>query len=39
MEELISKATQNNWNKLKVNKENKLASRANKRLSKKRLFL
>ena len=38
MEKLISKATQNNWNKLKTNTKNKLASRANKRLSKKKII-
>ena len=38
MEDLISKATKNNWNKLKTNKKNKLTSRANKRLSTKKII-
>ena len=38
MQELISKATQNNWDKLKTNTKNRLASRANKRLSTKKII-
>lgn len=38
MEELISKATQNNWKKLKPNQNQKLISRANKRMSKKKII-
>lgn len=37
MEELISQATRNNWKKLKTNKNDKLTSRANKRLSTKKI--
>ena len=38
MEELISKATQKNWKKLKPNQNEKLISRANKRLSTKKII-
>lgn len=38
MEELISKATQNNWKKLKPNQNEKLTSRANKRMSTKKII-
>lgn len=38
MEEIISQATKNNWKKLKTDSENKLTSRANKRLSMKKII-
>lgn len=38
MEEIISQATKNNWKKLNVNEKDRLTSRANKRMSMKKII-